>query len=136
MAWIETTKAGDIVKEQGMRIETITAAEDIKKGNVVTLADGLIADITADELGPFGVAIADIANGKEGEVAVAPTVIYLLPGAAGCTAFTYVMSSEVTDEEGRIVDLGATPSFNEVVGVALEGAADGTAAVKVQLGYM
>lgn len=135
MAWIETTEAGDIVKEQGMRIETITAAEDIKKGNLVTLADGLIADITAAELGPFGVAIMDIDDTEEGEVAVAPTVIYMLPGAAGCTAFTHVMASEQTSEEGRIVDV-STPVFNEVVGMALETGADGSAAVKVQLGYM
>ena len=135
MAWIETTDAGDIVKEQGMRIETITAAEDIKKGNVVTLADGNIADITEAETGPFGVAIEDIDSGEEGQVAVAPTVIYLLPGAAGCTAFTHVMPSEVTDEEGRIVDV-STPTFDEVVGVALETGTDGATAVKVQLGYM
>ena len=135
MAWIETTKAGDIVKEQGMRIETITAGEDIKKGNVVTLVDGNIADIAAAETGPFGVAIMDIDSGEEGEVAVAPTVIYLLPGAAGCTAFTHVMPSEVASEQGRIVDV-STPTFDEVVGVALETGADGSAAVKVQLGYM
>ena len=135
MAWIETTKAGDIVKEEGMRIETITAAENIKKGQVVTLASGEVADIAAAETGPFGVAIMDIDSGDEGQVAVAPTVIYLLPGAAGCTAFTHVMPSEVTDEEGRIVDV-ATPTFDEVVGVALETGADGSAAVKVQLGYM
>jgi len=135
MAWIETTKAGDIVKEQGMRIETITAAEDIKKGQVVTLASGEVADIAAAETGPFGVAIMDIDSGDEGQVAVAPTVIYLLPGAAGCTAFTHVMPSEVAAEMGRIVDV-ATPTFDEVVGVALETGVDGSAAVKVQLGYM
>jgi len=135
MAWIETTKAGDIVKEEGMRIETITAAEDIKKGQVVTLASGEVADIAAAETGPFGVAIMDIDSGDEGQVAVAPTVIYLLPGAAGCTAFTHVMPSEVADEMGRIVDV-STPTFDEVVGVALETGADGSAAVKVQLGYM
>jgi predicted RecA/RadA family phage recombinase len=135
MAWIETTKAGDIVKEQGMRIETITAAEDIKKGQVVTLATGEVADITAAETGPFGVAIADIDNGEEGEVAVAPTVIYVLPGAAGCTAFTHLMPSEAADEQGRVVDV-STPTFDEVVCVSLEGAADGSAAIKAQLGYM
>ena len=135
MAWIETTKAGDIVKEEGMRIETITAAEDIKKGQVVTLASGEVADIAAAETGPFGVAIMDIDSGEEGQVALPPTVIYLLPGAAGCTAFTHVMPSEVALEMGRIVDV-STPTFDEVVGVALETGADGSAAVKVQLGYM
>ena len=135
MAWIETTKAGDIVKEEGMRIETITAAEDIKKGNLVTLATGEIADVTADEVGPYGVAIDDIDNGDEGEVAVAPTVIYMLPGAAGCTAFTHVMPSEVVNEEGRIVDVSA-PTVGEIAGTALETGADGATAVKVQLGYM
>ncbi|MBC8497737.1 DUF2190 family protein [Candidatus Bathyarchaeota archaeon] len=135
MAWIETTKAGDIAVEQGMRIITITAAEDIKKGNVVTLVDANIADITAAETGPFGVAIMDIDNGEDGEVAIAPTVVYCLPGAAGCTAFTHVMPSEQTSEEGRIVDV-SSPTFDEVVGTALETGADGAAAVKVQLGYM
>ena len=135
MAWIETTKAGDIIKEQGMRIETITAAEDIKKGQVVTLATGEVADIAAAETGPFGVAIMDIDNGDKGEVAIAPTVIYVLPGAAGCTAFTHLMPSEVTAEMGRVVDV-STPTFDEVVCVALEGAADGSAAIKAQLGYM
>jgi len=135
MAWIETTKAGDIVKEQGMRIETITAAEDIKKGQVVTLATGEVADIAAAETGPFGVAIADIDNGDDGEVAVAPTVIYVLPGAAGCTAFTHLMPSEVADEMGRVVDV-STPTFDEVVCVALETGADGSTAIKAQLGYM
>lgn len=135
MAWIETTKAGDVVVEQGMRIITITAAEDIKKGNVVTLVDALIADITAAEVGPFGVAIMDIDDTEEGQVAIAPTVIYCLPGAAGWTAFTKLMPSEQTSEEGRLVDV-STPVYDEVVGTALEGASDGATAKKVQLGYM
>lgn len=133
MVWIETTIAGDIAKEQGMRIETITAAEDIKKGQVVTLASMEVADVDAAETGPFGVAIMDIDSGEKGQVALPPTVIYLLAGAAGCTARTHLMPSEAVGEEGYVVDV-ATPTFDEVVGVALEtGVA--SSAVMVQLGY-
>jgi len=134
MVWIETTEAGDIAKEQGMRIETITAAEDIKKGQVVTLASGEVADVDAAETGPFGVAIMDIDNGEEGQVAIAPTVIYLLAGAAGCTKHTHVMPSEAVGEEGYVVDV-ASPTFDEIVGVTLE-TGTGSKAVMTQLGYM
>ena len=127
-------EAGEIAKEQGLRIETVTATEDISKGQVVTLADGKVADITAGEVGPFGVAIMDIANGAAGQVAVAPTVVYIKAGAAGFSAWTHVFPSEQTGEEGMVVD-AASPTFDEIVGTALEAAASG-AVGKVQLGYM
>jgi len=126
-------EAGDIAHERGLQVITITAGEDISKGDVVTLVDGMIADVTAGETGPFGVAIADIANGEEGEVAIAPSTVYLTAGTGGFTAFTHVMPSETATEEGTVVDV-ATPTFDEVVGVALE-TATATAVGKVRLGY-
>ena len=134
MAWIESTQAGSVAQEQGLTTLEITAAEDIKKGNLVTLVDQLIADITAAEVGPFGVALEDIDSGDIGVVAIAPSIVYALPGAAGWTAFTQLMPSEQTSEEGRLVDV-STPVFDEVAAIALEGASDGATAKKVRLGY-
>ena len=134
MAWIETTDAGSVAEEQGLQTLVITAAEDIKRGNCVTLVDGLIADITAAEVGPFGIALEDIDNTEDGVVAIAPSVIWCLPGAAGWTAFTHLMPSEQTSEEGRLVDV-STPVYNEIVGVALSTVADGASCGKVRLGY-
>ena len=126
-------EAGDIARTSNMKLVTITAGEAITKGDVITLVDGLIADVTAAEVGPFGVAVADIANGAEGEVAIAPTEIYVEVGTAGVTAFTLVMPSEETGEEGDVVDV-STPVFNEVVGMALETQTVGLMA-RIALGY-
>jgi len=125
--------AGDIALEGGLATVEFTAGEDISKGDVITLVDGMIADITAAETGPFGVAIADVDNGDDGVAAIAPTVVYLTAGTGGFTAFTHVMPSETVGEEGAVVDV-STPTFDEVVGVALETAA-ATAVGKVRLGY-
>jgi hypothetical protein len=125
--------AGDIAKESGLFLVTITAAEAISKGDVVTLASGEVADITAGEIGPFGVAIEDIANGAEGEVAVAPTVIYVTAGTGGVTAFTLVMPSEGAGEQGQVQDV-STPTFDEVVGMMLESVA-AAGVGKCRLGY-
>jgi len=134
MAWIETTEAGNVAEEQGLQTRVMTAAEDIKKGNCCTFATGEIADIDAAELGPFCIALEDIDDTEEGVVAIAPSVIYCLPGAAGFSLGEYLMPSEQTDEQGRLVVV-STPVFNEVVGVALETIADGATAGKVRLGY-
>lgn len=125
--------AGDIAYESGLFLVTITAGEAVSKGDVVTLVDGNIADVTAAETGPFGVAIADIANGEEGEVAIAPTVVYVTAGTGGATAFTLVMPSETATEEGTVVDV-SSPAFNEVVGMMLETVA-AAAVGKCRLGY-
>ena len=134
MAWIETTEAGSVAQEQGLTTLEVTAAEDLKKGNLITLVDMNIADVGAAELGPYAVCLEDIDNGEKGVVAIAPSIVYALPGAAGWTAFTQLMPSEQTDEEGRLVDV-STPVFDEVAAIALEGASDGATAKKVRLGY-
>ena len=126
-------EAGDIAYESGLFLVTITAGEDISKGDVVTLADGNIADVTAGEIGPFGVAIADIASGEEGEAAVAPTTVYVTAGTGGVSAFDLVMPSETVGEEGKVQTV-SSPAFNEVVGMMLE-AAVATAVGKCRLGY-
>jgi len=127
--------AGDIAKEAGLVVISITAAEDITKGDVVTLVDGNIADVGAGEVGPFGVALEAIANTETGIVAIEGEV-YIQSGAAGFTAFALLMPSEVAGEEGQVVDVAA-PVFNEVVGMALEAAtavAGGTPG-RVRLGF-
>ena len=128
-------EAGDIAYETNLQIITITFGEDASKGDVITLADGMIADTTAAETGPFGVAIADvdISVDAEGEVAIAPSTVYLTAGTGGFTAFTHVFPSETATEEGTVVD-AVTPTFDEIVGVALETAA-AAAVGKVRLGY-
>lgn len=128
--------AGDIAKEAGLRVETITFVEDVSKGDVITIATGEKADITAGEPGPFGVALHDVDYSEDpyGEVAVAPSVVYLTAGTGGFTAFTHVMPSETGGEEGTVVDV-SSPAFNEVVGTALE-TVTATNVGKVQLGYM
>lgn len=125
--------AGDISKTSSLVSIVMTAGENITKGDVVTLVDGLIADVTAAEVGPFGVAMEDIANGADGPVAVAPTEIYLEVGTAGTTKNTPVMPSEGVGEEGDVVDV-SSPVYNELIGIAL---ATGTVGqfVPVKLGY-
>ena len=135
MAWIETTDAGSVALEQGLNTGLMTAAEDIKKGNVCTFATGEIADIGAAEKGPFCVALEDIDDTEEGLVAFAPSTIWCLPGAAGFSKGEVLMPSEQTDEEGRLVVV-STPVFDEVVGTALDTVADGASAGRVKLGYM
>ena len=129
-------EAGDIAKEAGLRVETITFVEDVSKGDVITIATGEIADVAEAEVGPFGVALqdVDILEDDKGEVAVAPSVVYLTAGTGGFTAFTHVFPSETATEEGTVVD-AVSPTFNEIVGTALE-AALATKVGKVQLGYM
>lgn len=134
MAWIETTEAGNVALEQGLSTELMTAAEDIKKGQCCTFATGEVADIDPAELGPYCVALEDIDNGDEGLVAIAPTTLYVLAGAAGFNKGDYLMPSEVALEMGRFVVV-STPVFNEIAAVALETVANGLTAAKVRLGY-
>lgn len=134
MAWIETSQAGEVAYEQGLTTELMTAAEDIKKGQLCTFATGEIADKDAAELGPFCVALEDIDDTEEGLVAIAPSIVYVLAGAAGFGKGEYLMPSEQTSEEGRLVVV-STPVFNEIAAVALETVADGATAAKVRLGY-
>lgn len=136
--WVVTPAAGDIAKEAGLRVETVTFVEDATKGQVITIATGEVADDADAEVGPFGVVLADVAYETEplGQVAIAPSVVYLEAGAAGFTAMTPVKVSNVgtNAEDGMVVDKEAADVYDEIVGLALETKTDGLIGM-VQLGY-
>jgi len=130
-------EAGDIAKEEGLNVVKLTMTEDCDKGDVVTLADGAIADVDAGEVGPFGVALQafDISE-KAADLVAIRGEVYIQSGAAGFTAYALVMPSEVAGEEGQVVDVAA-PVFNEVVGMAMEtvAAVAGGGPGRVLLGF-
>lgn len=129
--WTVTAAVGDIVYEDDTRVIPFTVGEAVLKGDLITLVDGKKA--LTDVKGPFGVAVDDIANGKEGPVAVAPTTIYLTGGTQGVTAYTRVVAAIAAGDAGEVEDIALT-GLDDIAGSSLEAIAAG-AVGKVRLGF-
>lgn len=69
----------------------------------------------------YGVALYDVASGEEVAVAVDGAEVLIEAGTAGATAG----SAAAVDADGNFVDAGGDTSGDNVVGVFLEGGADG-----------
>jgi hypothetical protein len=135
--------AGDVIYEYGFFIlptsKNATAA--IAKGDVVSLQDG--RKCAAGDDGPFGVAIADIANGEDmkGKVLIKGVVkvvasgsisqfAYVAPDANGKVKAAAVLSVSVPTGETPVTSNAAQPNLLEagsycpdgLVGAALEAA--------------
>ena len=111
----------------GTRVQVVTASADIKKGDVVTItpaAAPTAAPCAKDGVGPFAVAIEDIANGKKGRVAVKGEV------SADCSGNCY-SSAVVTGSGGKVKVCTTDPSGNWIkpLGRMTVGGANGTVGV-------
>lgn len=128
-----TPAAGDIVYEDDFRAIDFSPGEDVVKGDVVTLVDGMKCATTV--VGPYGVALEDCLSTETKAFAIAPTTIYLVAALAGFTAYTRVVAS-VTGagaDDGEVEDWNAE-TLDCIIGSALESKANGLIG-KVRLGF-
>ncbi len=128
-----TPAAGDIVYEDDLRAIDFSPGENVLKGDVVTLVDGLKCATTV--VGPYGVALEDCLTTETKAFAIAPSTIYLVAAEAGFTAFTRVVASTtgVGADDGMVEDWNAE-DLDCIIGSALEAKTDGLIG-KVRLGF-
>lgn len=106
--------AGDIVLEGGLSTLAFAPGENVSKGDIVQLSDGMKA--TAFSEGPFGVATDDCLSTETKAFAIAPTTIYLTVGATGMSAYDYLQAAATC----KVETLSGKSFEGYGVGIALE----------------
>jgi len=132
--------AGDILKEQGLVVETFTVAadEDIEKGEIVRETGAGIAAAAATEKGPFYMAMEDHVYADETdhdiECVVRGYVEVQKAAAAGAAEKGQWLEISATAGKVQVFDYTTPGAWYEVVGEAMEASLDADTTQKLRLG--